>query len=65
MIEEVPPEEIVSDHPTYYMPHRPVVRESSRTTKIRNVFDTSAKGYNGMSLNDCLEAHPQLGRNSD
>ncbi|GFO23704.1 reverse transcriptase [Plakobranchus ocellatus] len=33
---------------------RPVVREDSTTTKVRPVFDASAKGYNGISLNDCL-----------
>ena len=46
--------------PVYYMPHRPVVKESSLATKVRPVFDTSAKGYNGVSLNDCLETGPSL-----
>lgn len=59
IIEEVPPESQV-EGPVYYMPHRPVVKESSLTTKIRPVFDASAKGYNGVSLNDCLETGPCL-----
>ncbi|XP_013390867.1 uncharacterized protein LOC106159196 [Lingula anatina] len=47
-------------HPVYYMPHRPVIKEGSASTKIRPVFDASSKGYNGISLNDCLEAGPSL-----
>ncbi|KAK3873849.1 hypothetical protein Pcinc_021180 [Petrolisthes cinctipes] len=58
--EEVPPSQLKSIHPTYYLPHRPVVRESSSSTKIRPVFDASAAGYNGVSLNDCLDAGPSL-----
>ena len=46
--------------PVFYLPRRPVVREDSRTTKVRPVFDASAKGYNGISLNDCLETGPNL-----
>jgi hypothetical protein len=49
--------------PVYYMPHRPVVRESSTTTKIRPVFDASAKAGNGLSMNDCLETGPSLNPN--
>lgn len=58
--EEVPPSELESIHPTYYLPHRPVVRESSSSTRVRPVFDASAAGYNGISLNDCLETGPSL-----
>ena len=46
--------------PVYYMPHRPVVKPSSLTTKIRPVFDASARGYNGVSLNDGLDTGPNL-----
>ena len=41
----------------FYLPHRPVVREDSIATKVRPVFDASAKGYNGVSLND-IETGP-------
>ena len=60
MIEEVPSHEVSSPNPTFYMPHHPVVCESSVTTKVRPVFDASAVGFNGFSLNDCLETRPCL-----
>ncbi|KFD59384.1 hypothetical protein M514_28436, partial [Trichuris suis] len=43
-----------------YLAHRPVVKENSQTTKIRPVFDASAKQGNNPSLNDCLETGPNL-----
>ncbi|XP_054746186.1 uncharacterized protein LOC129250604 [Anastrepha obliqua] len=39
---------------TFYMPHHPVVKESSVTTKLRVVFNASAKTTTGNSLNDAL-----------
>jgi len=60
VIEEVPPHEIHGDNLTFYMPHRPVVKESSVSTKVRPVFDASAKDINGLSLNDCLYTGPNL-----
>ena len=61
IIEEVPGDQMVSPHPaTFYMPHRPVVKESSSTTKVRPVFDASTPGLNGVSLNECTEAGPNL-----
>lgn len=44
----------------HYLPHRPVVRSDKETTKVRPVFDASAKEKGGMSLNDCLYAGPSL-----
>lgn len=38
----------------YFMPHHPVVRLESATTKLRVVFDASSKTDNGFSLNDHL-----------
>ena len=61
VIEEVPESELTSSSgPQFYMPHRPVVRPDSATTRVRPVFDASACGPNGVSLNDCLEAGPSL-----
>ena len=42
------------DKPKYYVPHHPVFKESSSSTKVRIVFNASAKDPNGNSLNDCL-----------
>ena len=60
IIREIQPEEKVVPYPVYYLPHHPVVKESSLTTKVRPVFDASAAGYNGVSLNDCMEAGPNM-----
>ena len=35
-----------------YLPHHPVIRQSALTTKLRVVFNASAKTDNGHSLND-------------
>lgn len=60
IIHEVSSEEIGGENPVFYLPHRPVVREASETTKIRPVFDASVRGLNGVSLNDCMETGPNL-----
>ena len=57
VVEEVPDDELESEHPTFYLPHRPVLKQSG-SLKVRPVFDASAKGPSGVSLNDCLEAGP-------
>jgi len=44
----------------YYMSHHAVVKESSNTTKIRVVFDASAKINNDISLNDILMTGPTI-----
>ena len=45
----------------FYLPHRPVIRESAETTKLRIAYDASLKPTkNSASLNDCLETAPSL-----
>ena len=44
----------------YYIPHHPIFKMTSASTKVRIVFDASAKAPNGWSLNDCLLKGPNL-----
>lgn len=43
-----------------YLPHHGVIRESSTTTKLRVVFDASAKTTSGLALNDTLMVESNL-----
>ncbi|GBM45477.1 hypothetical protein AVEN_210214-1 [Araneus ventricosus] len=43
-----------------YLPHRPVIKESSSTTAIRPVFDESTTFQGHPSLNQCLHCGPNL-----
>ena len=56
--------EKVTDEPKgkeFYIPHKPVMRESAESTKIRIVFNGSARANErSPSLNDCLETGPPL-----
>lgn len=56
IIEEVKAD-ILEEINCHYLPHRAVIKEHS-TTKIRPVFDASAKEKNSFSLNDCLTKGP-------
>ncbi|XP_045517137.1 uncharacterized protein LOC123709686 [Pieris brassicae] len=44
----------------YYLPHHCVTREHSETTKLRVVFNGSAKTSTGLSLNDVMYTGPNL-----
>lgn len=44
----------------YYLPHHCVLRPTSTTTKLRVVFDGSAKTSSGVSINDVLMTGPTV-----
>ena len=45
----------------FYIPHKPVIRESAESTKLRIVYDASARAFDkAPSLNDCLHTGPPL-----
>ena len=56
IIERAPESHIVGE--THYLPHKPVVRDEKATTKLRIVFDASAKANGSHSLNDYLYQGP-------
>ena len=69
VVEEVPPEELgsLTDHllngerSIHYMPHHAVVCKDKDTTKLRVVYDGSAKSDGeGHSLNESLETGPNF-----
>ena len=47
---------------THYLPHHAVIRRDKTSTKLRVVYDASAKS-NGTALNDCLYTGPPLTEN--
>ena len=49
---EIPASKCSDNKPHYYLPHHAVLKEDSTTTKLRVVFDGSAKTSTGISLND-------------
>ena len=60
IIEKVADDDYGVVEKTHYLQHRAVVRCDKETTKVRAVFDASAKNGNKPSLDDCLYAGPCL-----
>ena len=59
--ELVPPSDLEKpEHQVFYLPMHAVRKDSSTTTKIRAVFDASAKSSSGVSLNDTLLVGPTI-----
>ncbi|GFX02235.1 integrase catalytic domain-containing protein [Trichonephila clavipes] len=58
---ELVPKNDYAKREAYYFPHHVVLRDSS-TTKLRVVFDASAKSTSGYSLNDILMIGPRVKR---
>ncbi|XP_031358231.1 uncharacterized protein LOC116181921 [Photinus pyralis] len=48
------------DEDGYFLPHHCVTRQASTTTKLRVVFDGSAKTSNGVALNETLAVGPTI-----
>ena len=60
-VEIIPEGEItIKGQPTYYLPHRPVLRPQASSSQVRPVFDASSKTYTGYSLNDLCHTGPSL-----
>ncbi|XP_062711081.1 uncharacterized protein LOC134289101 [Aedes albopictus] len=58
-------ESVDDESPHCYLPHHPVFKESSTTTKVRVVFDASCKISSGMFPNDTLLVGPVVQQNLD
>lgn len=58
MVAEETADKMISS--AYYLPHMGILRETSRTTKLRVVFNGSSPMSNGLSLNDLLYAGAKL-----
>ena len=61
IVEYVDTKEMLYDSPVHYLPHHVVLREDKSTTKLRIVYDASAR-TSGQSLNECLYVGPSLAR---
>lgn len=51
-------EHAVPENRCYYLPHHAVYKESNSSTKLRVVFNASAKTNTNVSLNDVLLKGP-------
>lgn len=61
-IVEAAPKSNEGDKKVHYLPHHAVIRQQKATTKLRVVYDASARSR-GPLLNDCLCSGPSLTQN--
>ena len=60
IIEECEESQVTEDC-SHFLPHHGVIKQDRQTTKLRVIFDGSAKSSNDdLSLNDCLQKGPNL-----
>ena len=60
-INDVIQDQIEPKRKEFYIPHKPIIKNSAESTKLRIVYDASAKGGgDSPSLNDCLETGPSM-----
>lgn len=59
-MEAVPQKATGDSDKIHYLPYHPVIRNDKATTKVRVVYDASAKCQHNPSLNDCLYSGPSF-----
>ena len=59
IVEVVEDPALIEGDKVHYLPHHAVIRQDKQTTKLRIVYDASAKS-NGLSLNECLHIGPKF-----
>ncbi|XP_076623119.1 uncharacterized protein LOC143342783 [Colletes latitarsis] len=57
---KVDPPSLIAPPNAYYIPHHPVIRQTSQTMRLRVVFNASSRTSNSKSLNQHLHSGPKL-----
>ena len=52
--------DIQKSEKVFYLPRRPVIRESAKSTKLRLVYASAKASKSPVSLNECVETGPTL-----